>query len=193
MTWESKNADRVTIEPSIGSVETSGRIKFYPDATTTYSVRAEGPGGEVTRSVTVDVRTGAPESNVDEEDLNSLSLADQFAATVKPIFFDFDSATLSEEAKLTLDGNLRWLERADHRSIHILLEGHCDERGSEEFNLALGDQRAEVVRDYLVAHGLDPQRVATVSLGEERPFDARHNEEGYALNRRTQFVLMGEP
>ena len=192
LSWESSNADRVVIEPAIGTVEPSGRIKFFPDATTTYTAKAEGPGGGISRSVTVEVRSGAPDINVDQEDIRGLSLKDQFAAMVKPIFFDFDSSTLSDEARLTLDGNIRWLERPANRTLHVLLEGHCDERGTEEYNLALGDERAAVVRDYLVAHGMEASRVAVVSLGEERPFDTRHTEEGYALNRRTQFVLMGE-
>lgn len=192
LTWESRNADRVVIEPAIGAVETSGRIKFFPDGTTTYTVKAEGPGGGLSRSVTVEVRSGSADTNVDQEDIQGLPLTDQFAAMVKPIFFDFDSATLSDEARLTLDGNIRWLERPENRALRILLEGHCDERGTEEYNLALGDERAAVVRDYLVARGMEASRVTVVSLGEERLFDTRRTEEGYALNRRTQFVLVGE-
>lgn len=192
LTWESHNADRVLIEPSIGTVEPSGRIKFFPDSTTTYTVRAEGPGGDVSRNVTVEVRTGAVPANIDQEDVQALPLKEQFSAMVKPVFFGFDSATLSEEARLTLDANIRWLERPENRALRILLEGHCDERGSEEYNLALGNERASVVRDYLVAGGLDASRISTVSLGEERPFDTRQTEEGFALNRRTQFVLLGE-
>ncbi len=192
LTWETHHADRVLIEPSIGAVDPSGRVKFFPERTTTYTVRAEGPGGGVRRSVTVEVRTGASAPNIDEEDVQALPLAEQFEAMVKPVFFDFDSASLSEEAKLTLDANIRWLERPENRLLRVLLEGHCDNRGTEEYNLALGDERASVVRDYLLAHGLDASRIATVSLGEERPFDTRRTEEGFALNRRTQFVLMGE-
>jgi len=193
LTWESRNVDRVEIQPAIGAVETSGRIKFFPDATTTYTVKADGPGGGISRNVTVEVRSGSRDTNVDQEDIRGLPLKDQFAAMVKPVFFDFDGATLSDEAKLTLDGNIRWLERPENRAVRILLEGHCDARGTEEYNLALGDERAVVVRDYLVAQGMEASRVTVVSLGEERPFDTRHTEEGYALNRRTQFVLMGEP
>ncbi|MFZ0427556.1 MAG: OmpA family protein [Acidobacteriota bacterium] len=193
LTWESRNADRVLIEPSIGAVETSGRIKFFPDASTTYTVTAQGPGGDIRRSVTVEVRAGGVASeNIDQEDVRGMSPAEQFAALVKPVFFAFDSASLTTEACLTLDGNIRWLLKPENRRAHILLEGHSDERGTEEYNLALGDQRAVVVRDYLVEHGVDASRISVVSLGEERPFDTRRNEEGYALNRRTQFVLTGE-
>jgi len=193
LTWESQNTTRVNIEPAIGEVEASGRIKFYPDSTTTYTVTAEGPGGELTRKVTVEVRVGAPETgDVSSEDLRGLTPEEQFKVAVKPVFFSFDSADLTEESRLTLDADVRWLNRPDNRSIRFVLEGHTDERGSEEYNLALGDQRAAVVRDYLLAHGIDANRIATVSLGEERPFDTGTTEEAYALNRRTEFVLLKE-
>jgi peptidoglycan-associated lipoprotein len=194
LTWESQNATRVTIEPSIGAVEASGRVKFYPDSTTTYSVTAEGPGGEVTKRVTVEVRVEAPGAGtVTEEDLRGLSQEEQFQVEVKPVFFSFDSTELTDESQLTLDADVRWLNRTENRLIRFVLEGHADERGSEEYNLALGDKRATVVRDYLVQRGVDAARINTVSLGEERPFDTSQTEAAYALNRRTEFVLLKEP
>lgn len=194
LTWESQNADRVEIEPSIGAVEASGRVKFYPDSTTTYSVTAKGPGGEITKRVTVEVRVEAPGTGiVTEEDLRGLTQEEQFQADVQPVFFSFDSAELTGESQLTLDANVRWLNRPENRLVQFVLEGHADERGSEEYNLALGDQRAAVVRDYLVQRGVAADRIHTVSLGEEKPFDTRQTEAAYALNRRTEFVLLKEP
>jgi peptidoglycan-associated lipoprotein len=127
------------------------------------------------------------------EDLRGLSLEEQFQVFVKPVFFEFDSTVLTQESILTLDGNIRWLLRPENSGIRLLLEGHADERGSEEYNLALGDKRAQVVRDFLVDHGINPSRINTVSLGEERPFDHRKSEEAYALNRRTEFVFSDSP
>ncbi|GAB4234208.1 MAG: hypothetical protein Kow00109_07150 [Acidobacteriota bacterium] len=192
LTWKSTHADRVWIEPAVGDVDLEGRLRFYPDATVTYRIHAAGPGGEVTREVTVEVRrTGGPSAdNVQEEDLSELPLEQAFQRAVQPVFFPFDSAELTAEAKETLERNLAWLQQPEHRHLRILLEGHADQRGSEEYNLALGDKRAQVVRDYLVSRGMDPNRLETISLGEERPRDPRPTEEAYAQNRRTEFVLL---
>lgn len=193
LTWESRNADRVSIEPAIGAVDLSGRIKFFPDETTTYSVRADGPGGTVTKSVTVRVAANeAAGGIIDEEDIRDLPIDEQFQLQVKPVFFGFDSSELSEEAKLTLDENARWLLHSENLGLKFVLEGHADERGSEEYNLALGDKRAQVVFEYLLVKGLDSSRMTTVSLGEERPFDSGSTEEAYALNRRVEFLLLLE-
>lgn len=192
LTWESQNAAEVQIAPNIGPVDLEGRIKFFPDDTTTYSVTARGPGGSTTRTVTVEVDSERGQG-LSVEDVTGLSLADQFSQFVKPVFFAFDSAELSEEAKSVLDDNIRWLSRLDNNRISFVLEGHADERGSEEYNLALGDMRAQVVERYLVANGIDLSRIQTVSLGEERPFLSGTTEDAYAQNRRTHFVLAESP
>ena len=192
LTWESRHADSVEISPNIGQVDLSGRIKFFPEATSTYRVTARGPGGETSRSVTVEVGLdGSP--GVSVEDVSGLSIADQFAEFVKPVFFAFDSADLSQEGRLTLDENIRWLARPEYNHLPFVLEGHADERGSEEYNLALGDMRAQIVRTYLVANGIDSSRIRTVSMGEERPFDRSKTEEAYAQNRRAHFRLLDTP
>ena len=172
-------------------MERAGRIKIFPDQTTTYEVTAVGPGGETRKTVSVDVV--AEPGNIVEEELAARPLEERFAYFVKPVFFEYDSSTLSEQAKLTLDENIRWLLLPDNAAIRILLEGHTDERGTEEYNLALGDKRAQVVKQYLSGRGLSAARVSTVSLGEERPFDLSPTEEAYALNRRVQFVLDQTP
>lgn len=192
LTWETSNAQEVRIDPDIGTVDLSGRIKFFPDDTTTYNVTAKGPGGQTTRSVTVEVATDR-DGDISVENVTGLTLAEQFSQFVQPVFFAFDSAELSQEAKTILEDNVRWLSRAENRRLSFLLEGHADERGSEEYNLALGDMRAQAVRDFLIASGIDLSRIQTVSLGEERPFDKGTTEEAYARNRRTQFVLLESP
>jgi len=191
--WESTNANTVVIEPAIGSVDTSGRIKLFPDQTVTYTVTAEGPGGSRSERATieVDARSGdLGSSDIGEEDLSRLSLEERFELEVKPVFFEFDSAGLSEEARLTLDANARWLSRPENQSVSFVLEGHTDERGTDEYNLALADKRATTVRDYLISRNIDPSRMTVVSLGEERPFATGQTEEDFALNRRVEFVLV---
>lgn len=186
LSWEAEHADHVTISQNVGIVETSGRIRFFPDETTTYAVSAKGPGGTTTRDVTIRV-TDAP-VRLGEEDLE-LPLEERFERFVRPVFFEYDSAELSEEAKLTLDSNIGWLLRPENADLPFTIEGHCDERGTEEYNLALGDKRAQTVRAYLVENGVKASRITTVSLGEESPFDTGRTEEAWALNRRAHFVL----
>jgi len=140
----------------------------------------------------VTLEVGRAPADILEEELAGKTPAEKFAYLVKPVFFAYDSAELSEEAKLTLDGNIRWLTSPENQNWTIVIEGHTDERGTAEYNLALGDKRAQVVRAYLAAHGVDPSRLITISLGEERPFDPRPVEEAYALNRRAHFVLLQE-
>lgn len=193
LTWTSRNADSVSIEPAIGPVDLSGRIKFFPEQTTTYTISASGPGGSIQREVTVRVSApGQGPTGIREDDLLNMPLAQQFKSAVKPVFFGFDSAELSAEAKATLDTNISWLSEAGHAEIRFVLEGHADERGSEEYNLSLGDRRAAIVEEYLQAHGISASRMSSFSLGEERPFDTGTTEQAYALNRRTEFVLLQE-
>jgi peptidoglycan-associated lipoprotein len=105
---------------------------------------------------------------------------------LKDIFFDFDKSVLREDAKKTLNENIQWLKA--NAQIRIVIEGHCDERGTNEYNLALGERRAKAVRDYLVAGGIDAKRISTISYGEERPFVLGHDESAWKFNRRAHFV-----
>jgi len=106
---------------------------------------------------------------------------------VNDAFFAFDSYSLSAEAKGTLEANAREMKRVSDASITI--EGHCDERGTKAYNLALGEKRANAARDYLVAMGVNASRINTVSYGKERPFDPGHAEAAWAKNRRAHFVV----
>jgi len=111
------------------------------------------------------------------------SLQDQ----MKDVFFDYDAAALSSEAQSTLDANGRLL--LDNASVSVQIEGHCDERGTVEYNLALGDRRAQSAKDYLVRFGVPAARLSTVSMGEERPFATGGDEAAWAQNRRAHFVV----
>jgi peptidoglycan-associated lipoprotein len=113
------------------------------------------------------------------QDVSPIALSDAF--------FDFDSAALTAEAKSTLDADAREMKRVMDKNVTI--EGHCDERGTKAYNLALGEKRANAARDYLVAMGVNPSRITTISYGKERPFDPGHNEAAWAKNRRAHFVV----
>jgi peptidoglycan-associated lipoprotein len=103
------------------------------------------------------------------------------------IFFDFDQYLLTEEAQKISQKNAEWLR--SHPNARVLIEGHCDERGTVEYNLALGERRAQSVKDYLLNLGISPDRISMISYGKEKPFVAGHSEEAWAQNRRVHFLL----
>ena len=103
------------------------------------------------------------------------------------IHFEYDSASLTEEARATLEKHALWLQ--SHRDLKVAVEGHCDERGTVEYNLALGEQRARAARDYLVSLGVAAERLRAVSFGKERPLDPGTGEAAWAKNRRAHFAV----
>jgi peptidoglycan-associated lipoprotein len=105
---------------------------------------------------------------------------------LKDAFFDYNEATLRDDARTALSADADWLKR--YGTIQILIEGHCDERGTTEYNLALGDRRANSAREYLVSLGVDAARIRTVSYGKERPFCNAETEECWQQNRRAHFL-----
>ncbi len=107
---------------------------------------------------------------------------------LKTVFFAFDSFTLGGEARSQLKDNAKWLK--DNASASIQIEGHCDERGTTEYNLALGERRANAAKSYLKKLGIDSSRVSTISYGKERPLDAGHDESAWSKNRRAAFVVL---
>lgn len=106
---------------------------------------------------------------------------------LKDIFFDFDKSAIRNDAKPSLNENLQWLNA--NSTAQIAIEGHCDERGTSEYNLALGERRAKAAKDHLVAAGINARRIKTVSFGKERPFAMGHDETAWKLNRRAHFVV----
>jgi peptidoglycan-associated lipoprotein len=106
---------------------------------------------------------------------------------IRDAFFPYDSAVITQESQENLGTTAQWLR--NHRTYHVLIEGHCDERGTEQYNLALGDKRAYDAREYLATLGIDTQRMSTISYGKEKPFDPGHDETAWAKNRRAHVVL----
>ncbi|HSB81334.1 MAG TPA: peptidoglycan-associated lipoprotein Pal [Candidatus Methylomirabilis sp.] len=112
------------------------------------------------------------------------------ASPLKDAFFDFDKSTLREDQKAALNEGVAWLKA--NPGVKITVEGHCDERGTSEYNLALGERRAKAVKDYLVAGGIAADRIAAISYGKERPFVLGHDESAWKWNRRGHFVITGQ-
>lgn len=132
--------------------------------------------------------TIVPQEPIRDERIASASLDDlNRNSPLKPAFFDYDSSELSDEAQRALNDNAGLLKQ--YTSWTVTIEGHCDERGTAEYNLALGERRAVAARAYLVSLGISADRLRTVSYGKEFPFDPGHDEPAYAKNRRAHFVI----
>lgn len=108
-------------------------------------------------------------------------------AQLKDVFFEYDKALIEAEQKAALNENARWLQA--NSAVRITVEGHCDERGTAEYNLGLGDRRAKAVRDFLLISGVAANRITTISYGKERPFVLGHDENAWKQNRRAHFAV----
>lgn len=184
LSWSSTNATGVTIDNGVGTVEASGNRTVRPQTSTTYLARAAGPGGNtvaearITVTIPPQVTPPAPPAISDSE---------FFSSSIKDAFFDYDQYSIREDAKQALAADARAL--AQRPGIRITIEGHADERGSEKYNLALGDRRANAAKEFLVSQGLDASRIDTTSFGNERQFCEEHTEECWQLNRRAHLVM----
>ncbi|MCZ6765509.1 MAG: peptidoglycan-associated lipoprotein Pal [bacterium] len=139
---------------------------------------------EVTPTTTIE----EPDDMVDDEmSAGDSDVEDVKMPVVGDVFFEYDKYALSADSRRSLENNARQLR--DASSFDIVIEGHCDERGTNAYNLALGERRAKATKDYLVSLGVSSRRVTTVSYGEERPFDEGDNERAWAKNRRAHFVV----
>jgi peptidoglycan-associated lipoprotein len=132
--------------------------------------------------------TGVPAEPVRDDAIASASLDDlNRNSPLKPVFYELDSSDVSPAGQKVLDENATLLKR--YGSWAITIEGHCDERGTAEYNLALGERRAVAARAYLVAQGISADRLRIVSYGKEFPFDPGHDESAFGKNRRAHFVI----
>ena len=196
--WTSNNADTVSIS-ELGTVPNSGSRVVSPSQSTTYTATATNPGGTDTASARVTV-TAADTSGDTTSDRprttssNNATIGIIFRQRVQSVFFDYNKADLLPEAKDNLRRAADWLTQAPNRSIVFRIEGNCDPRGTEEYNIGLGERRAQSAREFLVSLGVDASRIQTVSYGEER---ANGTSEGspdvrpsWAYDRRDDFVYV---
>jgi peptidoglycan-associated lipoprotein len=182
LTWSTENATDVSIE-GIGAVQPSGSQSVTPTDSTTYRLTARGPGGtqEATARITVTQPPPPPPPPVASATEEQL-----FSQNVKDIYFDYDRFDLRAEDQATVQAAATWLKA--NPNVKFTIEGHCDERGSTEYNLALGDNRANAARQALVNAGIGADRVKTISYGKEKPFCTESNESCWQQNRRAHFV-----
>jgi peptidoglycan-associated lipoprotein len=184
LSWNSSDATSVTIDNGIGTVEPTGSRTIRPQTSTTYTARASGPGGNKVAEARVTVT--APPA-ITPPPPPAISDSEFFSNNIKDAFFDYDQYSIREDARTALQADARSLR--ERPGIRITIEGHADERGSEKYNLALGDRRANAAKDFLVSQGIDASRVDTTSYGKERPFCEEHTEECWQLNRRAHLVM----
>ena len=138
----------------------------------------------------VSPKTETVATEVLPNDIGELNRVAQARGYIQDAFFEYNDSTLTSDAQTALTSSATWLKK--NPQYNLLIEGHCDERGTEQYNLALGDRRANQAKEYLVTLGVDTGRIRTVSYGEERPFDPGHDEAAWAKNRRDHLVLVGK-
>jgi len=161
----SQNATDLDLQPEVGKVQASGSSSVTPQDSTTYTITATGPGGtqSATARVTVTIPPPPPPPPPPVKEVTDDEL---FAQNVKDAYFDYDKANIRADAETALTGDANFLK--EHQSIKFTIEGKCDERGSEEYNLGLGDKRATAAKNYLVNAGVGADRISTISYGKDR-------------------------
>ncbi len=179
LTWSTENATDVKIE-GVGTVTASGTQQVTPGQSTNYRLVAKGQGGnaDATARLTVNPAVAAAVTPTDEE---------LFRQQVKDLFFEYDKYDLGASDQSTLSENAAFFKQ--HANLRFVIEGHCDERGSDEYNVALGDNRAEAAKKQLISMGVDASRIKIISYGKEKPFCSTEDESCYQQNRRAHFTL----
>ena len=182
LNWSTTNAANVSLE-GIGTVPSTGVKTVTPTESTTYNLVAKGDGGTAVASARVTVNAPpavtVPSSNMTAEE--------EFKGNVQDIFFDYDVYDIRADAQATLSRDAAYL--VSHPRIKIVIGGYCDERGSDEYNLALGQNRANATKNALVTAGVAADRIRVISYGKEKPFCAESTEACWQLNRRGGFSL----
>ncbi len=179
LTWQTENATEVALDGA--KVDPSGSQRVSPAQSTTYRLVAKGTGGtqEATARVTVTPPPApTPQPSATDEEL--------FSRNIKDIFFDYDKYDVRPDQQTALQADAQFLSQ--HPTMHFTIEGHCDERGSTEYNLALGDNRANAVKNALIQAGVNADRIRTISYGKEKPFCTESNEQCWQQNRRGHFL-----
>jgi peptidoglycan-associated lipoprotein len=182
LTWQTTNATDVTLGPN--KVDANGSAQLSPTDSTTFRLIAKGDGGTQEATARVTVTQPPPPPPPPQQTATEQELFNQ---NVKDVFFDYDSYEVRPDAQTAITGNAQFLQQ--HPGITFTVEGHCDERGSTEYNLALGDNRANAVKNALVQAGVGADRIKTISFGKEKPFCTESNEQCWQQNRRGHFVF----
>ncbi len=182
LSWNSTDATQLSIDPGVGAVTAQGSTKVTLSDTTTYTITASGPGGNASATATVTVN--APPTPVEQP--KGPTDDELFLREVRDAYFDYDKADIRPDARAALSKTADFLK--NYPRFKVTIEGHCDERGSTEYNLGLGVRRADAVKQYIVSLGVSADRIATTSFGKEKPFCMESNEACWQQNRRGHLV-----
>lgn len=188
--WEvTGSVTSVSINQGIGTVQSTGSSRVSPSDSTTYTLTATGPGGPTTGSATVNVSAPPPPPPV-EETKPKIDLPGAIEAQVKDAYFDYDKTDIRSDARDVLSQNAAALKviLTEFPNASIVIEGHCDERGSAEYNLGLGDQRSSAAKEFLQGLGVPADRLKTISYGKEHPQCTEQDESCWQKNRRVHFA-----
>jgi peptidoglycan-associated lipoprotein len=183
LTWQTANATDVSIE-GIGAVQTSGSQTVSPSDSTNYNLVAKGAGG--TQNATARLTVTQPPPPPPPPPPAGPTDEELFAQNIKDIYFDYDKSDLRPDQNAALQADMLFLSQ--HPNINFTIEGHCDERGSVEYNVALGDKRATAVKNALTIAAINAGRINVISFGKEKPFCGESNEACWQQNRRGHFV-----
>ncbi|MGB8523112.1 MAG: peptidoglycan-associated lipoprotein Pal [Candidatus Acidiferrales bacterium] len=182
LSWTSTDATDLDIEPGVGKVVAQGTTPVNPTQSTTYTITATGPGG----TATADARITVGAAPVETPPSGNQNLSELFEQNVKDAYFDFNKSDIRGDARDNLAKTAEFLR--SYPQIRVTIEGHCDERGSTEYNIGLGERRAQAAKNYLISLGIPTDRMDTVSWGKERPFCTEHDDACWQQNRRAHFV-----
>ncbi len=187
--WTVRNAAEMAIEPGIGAVTASGNRQVFPSSSTTYTLRAKGPGGTATATARVNV-TEPPPPPPPPKPAARRTAGERLASEAQDVFFEYDKYDIREDARAVLTRNADALKSIfqEFPSFVVTLEGHCDERGSAEYNIGLGDRRSTSAKDFLTQLGVPADKLRTVSYGKERPQCTESDESCWQRNRRVHFA-----
>ena len=180
----------VSINQGVGTVQSTGSSRVSPSDSTTYTLTATGPGGSVTSSATVNVSAPPPPPPPPPPPAPTVTIDQRLGSDVQDAYFDYDKTDIRSDARDALSKNAAALKSilSDFPNASIVIEGHCDERGSAEYNLGLGDRRASAAKEFLQGLGVPADRLKTISYGKERPQCTEQNETCWQKNRRVHFV-----
>jgi peptidoglycan-associated lipoprotein len=181
LSWTTTNATNVSIAPEVGAVTPQGSTTVSPANSTTYTLSASGDGGNTSATVQITVSAPPPPPPAHVAGFDEL-----FATEVHDAYFDLDKSDIRPDAQQALQQTATFLK--GYPNARVTIEGYCDDRGSTEYNLALGQRRANAVKEYLISLGIPASNLSTTSYGKEKQFCTEDNEACWQQNRRGHFV-----
>jgi len=185
--WTVEHANNVNIAPALGPVQESGSRGVFPNADTVYTLTATGPGGTSTATASVNILVHTASNMPNQETKNRIQ---ELLDRIQDAYFDYNKHNIRPDAEKALEADAKTLGEIlkQYPDYKLTVQGYCDERGSEEYNLALGDKRAQQAKEYLASLGVPSAQLKTVSYGKDKQVCTEHDEECWQRNRRAHIT-----